>query len=165
MSADKRKLNQSDDEDTDSHAGEGGSSTSGEIKYRDFMTTERLRDDLLSPEEKKRLLAVHDTIHAANVKNQKEKREARTALRAGIRSPAYQQGLREDAQSGTLHRHPILGDKAQFSGQDQQVNALPDENKADTNHDKREELRYQYQLQHQPEQAPTPVFNPKPIPK
>ena len=42
--------------------GQGGGQ-SGAIEFRDFLAGERLRDDLLSPDEKKRLLSTHNLTH------------------------------------------------------------------------------------------------------
>ena len=56
--------------------------------------------------------------------------------------------------------NPVLANKAQFSGVDRQVNALPNENVAETNNEKKEELQYQYNLRHRPQYAHAPKFIP-----
>jgi hypothetical protein len=55
---------------------------------------------------------------------------------------------------GTSHSqvesHPILKEKAQFSLIDTKVNSLPDKNKADTNLEQQEELKYRFGMQPKP---------------
>lgn len=140
--------------------GKGGKG--GGIEFREFITSgERLRDDLLTGDEKRRLLSVHEGQHEGVVKKQKSTRDQRKQLKEGkVSLPAYRQGLA--SQGGSQYKsHPVLSQKAQFSGIDRQVNSLPTENVADTNQEKRDELQYQYNLVHRPENAPR--FNPKPI--
>ena len=76
---------------------------------------------------------------------------------------AYRKNRQGYGQGGESRykNHPMLSDKAQFSGIDPQVNAVPNLNEAETNQDKRNELQYQYNLVFRPENAPK--FNPKPI--
>ena len=162
MADDKKKkshINHGDESDDDT--GEGGKS--GQIEFHDFLTgSERLRDDLLSPHEKKRLLGVHGSTHEGRVKNQKELREQRKEVKEGkVSLQSYRQGLSNSKSN--YHPHPILSDKAQFSGIDSQINAIPTENIADTNKENRNKLENQFRLRFAPENAPR--FNPKPIPR
>lgn len=144
-----------------SESGQGGKS--GQIEFRDFLaSTESVRDDLLSGDEKKRLLSVHEIVHEARVKKQKALSEQRQAVKNGkISVHDYRQGLNGGASS-QYKANPALANKAQFSGVDRQENPLPNENNADTNQEKRQELDLQYRLRYQPQNAPK--FNPRPSP-
>lgn len=163
---DKKKLKFTDDPDTDEsgteEGGEGEGGQSGQIEFRDFLGgAERMRDDLLSPEEKARLLSVHQDVHEIRVKKQKELREQRQALKDGkISLQNYREGLAGNGINSQYKANPILANKAQFSGIDRQVIALPNENVAETNPEQRDELEHRYRLSHRLENAP--VFNPKP---
>lgn len=152
----KRKLSEDDD------AGSAGGGKSGAIEFKEFIkSSESLRDDLLTGEEKRRLLSLHERQHEGVVKKQKSTREERQQLKEG---KVNLQQFRAGQGNGThsqYRSHPVLSAKAQFSGIDRQVSALPEENTADTNPEQRNELQHQYQLKYQPEN--TPRFNPKPI--
>lgn len=152
----KEKFPRDEDERGTEQGGAGG-----KIEFRDFLSTgENKRDDLLSPEEKKRLLAVHQGEHEDRVKKQKELSEQRKALKDGkIPLQTYRQGLMA-GMSSQYKVNPVLANKAQFSGIDRQVNALPNENIAETNEEKRNELENQYRLRYAPQSAPK--FHPKP---
>jgi hypothetical protein len=162
-SDDKRKKSinpnegDSDERGTGTSGGQGGG-----IEFHDFIGTgDQVREDQLSPSELKRLLSVHQDIHEARVKKQKALREQRQAVKEGkIPLQVYRQGLAGTGMNAAYRANPILANKAQFSGIDRQVNALPTENIAETNQEKQEELQYQYQLRFAPENAPR--FNPKP---
>ena len=150
--------NKTDDE-TEDDAGKGGKS--GQVEFREFIGTERMRDDLLSPSDRNRLLGVHRTLHELKVKKQKELRDQRKNLKEGkITLEAYRQGIAEKSE---FKAHPALSHQAQFSGRDRQVNDLPNDNIAETNQEKREELQYQYSLRYRQENVPK--FNPKPMPR
>lgn len=141
---------------TEGESGTGGKS--GQIEFRDFLAThDQTRDDQLPFEEKKRLLAVHKDTHEMRVKKQKELRDQRQAVKEGKISL---QTYRQERGGQEKGNHPILANKAQFSGIDRKVTALPNENIAETNEDKRNELEYQYRLRYAPENAPR--FHPKP---
>lgn len=138
----------------------GTSGRSGDVEFRDFLNQTPLRDDLLPPDEKKRLLAAHREGHESRVKKQKERREHYKAVKAG-HSPVST--LRESLGSGmnsNYRPHPLLSDKAQFSGVDAKVNPNPTDHLADTNENDRHELENEYRLRHAPQF--TPKFNPKP---
>lgn len=153
---DKYKKNSGDDDDTD--AGSGGQA--GSVEFHDFLGVGgESRDDQLSAAERERLLSAHHGLHEALVKKQKATREERKAMKEGkLSRENYREGLQN--KSSQFPSHPILSDKAQFSGIDRQVNNLSTENLADTNDDLRNELNHQYNLVHRPENAPK--FNPKP---
>lgn len=154
------------DEPKEEEGGESGESgtggRSGQIEFREFIGVLPLRDDLLTGEEKRRLLAVHEGAHESAVKKQKDTRDQRQLLKEGkVSLPAYRQGLAASGGVSQYKSHPTLSNKAQFSGMDRQVNSLPNEQISDTNNDKRQELQYQYNLVHRPQHAMR--FNPKPL--
>lgn len=160
----KRKL--AEQEDADGQSGETGGTgrtgqggKSGQVAFRDFLApAEALRDDLLPPDEKKRLLSVHKDAHELRVKKQKEVIEQRELVRNGkIPLQVYRQGVMGTGMNAEYKPNPVLANKAQFSGVDRQESALPTENVAETNQDKRNE----YRLRYAPENAPR--FNPKPL--
>ncbi len=163
----KTALLQHELDETEGESGQTGTSGTGgqggQIEFKDFLaSTDSVRDDLLSGEEKKRLLSVHETVHESRVKKQKALQEHRQAVKEGkISLQDYRQGLGNNASS-QYKINPALADKAQFSGIDRQENPLPNENIADTNQDKRQELDLQYRLRYQPQNAPK--FNPRPSP-
>ncbi|MBX3709168.1 MAG: hypothetical protein KIT56_04065 [Gammaproteobacteria bacterium] len=150
----------SENDHDDSENGSGGQS--GKIEFRDFLATgANLRDDLLSFEEKKHLIAIHQDVHELKVKQQKEKRQQYKDLKEGkIPLKTYREGLAASGMGAQYKANPMLANKAQFSGIDKQVNNLPTENLAETNQEKRDELlnELKYRLGYQP----TPTFNPKP---
>lgn len=172
MSLDDEKYNKkininADAEETEGESGSGESGAggkSGQIEFRDFLAGgERLRDDLLSPEERKRLLAVHKDTTVSNIQKQKERKEQYKALKEGkVTVAAHRAGMAAVGANPQYKTNPVLANKAQFSGTDRQINALPTENMAETNNEKRQELQFQYNLRHRPEYAHTPKFNPKP---
>lgn len=146
----------------DDSEGESGQSTggqSGQIEFRDFLAGgERLRDDL-SPDELKHALAVLSDASEQRIKDQQKKRDLYKDLRNGkvpLRDFRAAMGMNVDYRA-----HPTLADKAQFSGADKEVNALPTENIAETNNEKRNQLQMQYNLRHHPEYANTNKLTPK----
>lgn len=166
----KTKLHRDDEktEDESGQTGESGESgdsgqggQAGQVEFRDFLASDQhLREDLL-PDEKRRLLSVHSGLNEANVKKQKTKRDQYKALKEGkTKLQDYRQGLTGTGANSPYRPHRILANKAQFSGIDRQVNALPNENVADTNEADRNELEQQYRLRYQPEMQPK--FHPKP---
>lgn len=145
------KINKDDDDQT------GGSGSS--IQFKSFIGENSNRDDMLPPEELRRLIVVHDDLHRTYVKKQKELLAHRQAVKDGKISVAeYRQGL-EGNQNGAFKTNPRLN-KAQFSGIDNKVNPLPTENVAETNQEKKQELVYRNELKNRLDQ--TPRFNPKP---
>ncbi len=134
---------------------------SGQVEFQNFIHAEQARrDDLLPPDEIRRLLAVNKNLHETKVKKQKALRDERKALKEGQTNlQDYRQGL---AEQSNYKPHPILSEKAQFSGRDRQVNDLPNENIADTNPNDRHELKNNYEKKYQPQNAPK--FTPKPTP-
>lgn len=153
--------NQEDGEDEKG----GGSSSSGiEFRYHDVASTEQ-RDDILSPEELKRLLAVHKDIHKSRVDKQKISRKERKEAKEGPANlttrKAYQEGKGYGAGYYSKYKtHPIA---VKFSGiRDQKISAIPSENTAETNQEQKQELENKNEnklrLNYQP------GFNPKPRP-
>lgn len=165
MSSDKKNGNrpykQSPDQGDDSgRTGSGGQG--GQIQFRDFTTTSaNFRDDAMPFEMQKQLLSQHKDIHEAKVKQQKEKRDQYNDLKNGKTDlHSYRQGLMGSGMQSQYKINPVLADKAQFSGIDRQVNALPTENVAETNEANRDELQNELKLRLSLQ--PNPTFNPKP---
>ena len=156
------RLKTIEDESADGSGASTSGGQGGKIEFRDFLATGvHLRDDILPYEEQKRLLSNHSDIHELKVKQQKEKRDQYKALKNGEIKLAAHRAQRMNAGMGSQYKqNPILANKAQFSGIDQQVNMLPTENLAETNQDKRDELRNELQFRYQPQYQPS--FNPKP---
>jgi hypothetical protein len=143
--------------DTEGAEGTGTSGgQGGQIEFRDFIGTGAgSREDLLAPQDKLHLLSMHKEVHETRVKKQKALREARLAVKQGkVSVDSYRQGLASAGTNAQYKANPILANKAQFSGIDRQVNALPNENVAETNPEQR------YQLSNRMEN--TPRFHPKP---
>lgn len=144
----------------------GSQGQGGDIEFRDFITSQsQTRDDLLPPAEKQRLLAVHKEIHELRVKKQKEMRELRQDIKEGKKQArGWNHGLMGGGgATGSYKPNPKLADKAQFSGVDKQVIALPSDNMAVTNEEKRDEheLQFQHQLQLRYTPDNTPRLTPK----
>lgn len=146
-----------EEEDDDSRS---GTSSGGQIEFRTFVGNERSRDDLLPPDERKRLLIAHQTLNESNVKKQKARFDEYQRLKEGKTSL---QEFRQSKQPDFPFKpHAILANKAQFSGMDKPVN--PTEI-ADTNNDKKNELHYQYRLENRPQYTNAPrATPPKPSP-
>lgn len=141
---------------------EGSGGRRGDLDFHDFLGTGPLREDLLPPDQLKRIIAEHRAQHETRVKKQKELRDNYKAVKEGKQSV---NALREQRGSGlnsSYPPHPVLADKAQFSGIDKENNPNPADNIADTNEADRNELENQYRLQHQPAPKNQPKFNPKP---
>ena len=158
MSSKKKDLNTQENGESDS----GASGASGRVAFRNFLDgAAEVRDDLLPPEEIRRLLSVHKDVHAIEVKKQKALQDQRKAMKEGkISLQSYRQGMQGAGMHSQYKVNPILANKAQFSGIDRQVNALPTENMAETNEAQRNELENEYRLRFAP--GMTPVFHPKP---
>lgn len=156
---DPKKPKNQDDIVDDDESGSGGKS--GQIEFRDFIGTGEQRDDLLSYDEKKRLLAAHSNTHEGRVKKQKELRDERRQVKEGkVSRKAYYEGLA--ANQSRYPAHPVLRDKAQFSGIDKQTTAIPNDSLTNTNDENKNELENSYRLRFAPQAAPK--FNPKPMP-
>jgi hypothetical protein len=143
--------------------GQGGAAGEIRFRYKDAMSIEP-RDDALPLTELNRLLAVHKDLHKAYVDKQKLTRKERKILKEGRASLTSRQdiGLGRGGSGGghsNYKKHPI-SDKAQFSGVDRQISALPTKNQADTNEQQRADLENRLELRHQN----VPKFNPKPRP-
>lgn len=159
MSSDKKYLKSDESEDES-----GSDGKSGQIEFHDFIGGQgSLRDDELPFDEQRRLLAIHGGDMEQRVKKQKALREERKALKEGKKQlKDYRQEM-QSGMSSDYKAHPVLKDKAQFSGVDRQVNSLPTENIAETNEADRNELENEYRKRYQPEMAPK--FHPKPKPQ
>lgn len=150
------------DHEDDDETGTGSGGQSGGIDFVDFLSNpESIRDDLLSPEQKKQLLSNHQDINEDKVKKQKSKRDDYKALKDG---KTNLQAFRAEKRGDNAYKtNPILAASAQFSGAvDKQVNPNPQENNAETNNEKKNELRLNHDLKH--DNKPAPQFNPTPRP-
>jgi hypothetical protein len=150
-----------EDEDDD----KGGSSGGIESHYQDVSSTLQ-RDDLLSPEELKRLQAVHKDLHKARVDKQKITRKERKQAKEGplnlTTRKAYKGGVGTGGGGAysKYKTHPVA---IKFSGiRDLKISAIPSENIAETNQEQKQELENKNEnklrLNYQP------GFNPKPRP-
>lgn len=150
-----------EDEDDD----KGGSSSGIEFSYHDASSTEQ-RDDAMSPEELKRLQAVHKDVHKVRVDKQKATRKERKQAKEGPMNLTTRQAYTGGMGAGgggsysKYKTHPIA---AKFSGiRDQKISAIPSENTAETNLEQKQELENKNEnklrLNYQP------GFNPKPKP-
>ena len=138
--------------EVDDEGESGQSGQAGQVEFKFFITSS-LRDDQLSPQEIKRLLLANAQLHHELVKKQKEKRDLSAAYKEGkINSAEYKQQMGREA---SFKDHPIL---KRLSGTDQQEIPLPNENIAETNQEKRNELKYQHSLRFKPDN--TPRFEP-----
>lgn len=143
-------------DDEDSGSGTGGKS--GQVEFRDFLSSNESRENL-SPHEKKMLLAAHEATNKASIDKQRERKNSLEAVKANkISLEAFrQEGGQQDAQMS----HPLLKDKAQFSGMDNQVDPTQDNGKANDN--KRAELKYNHDKQNRKEYTPSNTPRPSPI--
>lgn len=154
----KNDINQDDDEG-------GSDGKQGNIEFR--FVDERLkptRDDLLPPNEIKRLHNVLKDVHKGHVDKQKRTRDERKTLKNG-KYVAPQQGRSLGGGGSASHRHsnhPLLSKKAQFDGIDKQVVGIPALNEADTNPDLKAELENRLENRLQNRLQNTPQFNPRP---
>lgn len=139
----------------DETSGDAGGQ-SGHIEFRDFISNkESLRDDLLTPEEKR----LHEVIHESRVKKQKNRLENRQAVKEGkVSLASYKQGLSAAAEGSRFLAHPAFENSVQFHA-NQNSNELPHNTISDTNEDKRDELQFQLRIQPRPGYA-----SPKPRP-
>jgi hypothetical protein len=155
----KPKNNTDDTTGSDGSSGQGGA-----IEFRDFVTPRSAsRDDNLPPDELKRMLATHNLAHELLVKKQKETRDQRKQVKDGkVTLDNYRQGLASANGSSNYPPHPLLSNKAQFSGIDKQTNPVPTEANTQTNDQNRNELENQYRLTHQPQPQMGKKFNPRP---
>jgi len=161
---DNRLKKQHDQVDDDSGSSESGTSGSrgGQVEFKEFVGRDQfLREDLLPPEERKRLLIVHTQLNESSVKKQKARRDEYNALKAG---QTNLQDFRQTRRHEGYKPHTILADKRQFSGSDKQVNPLGNENISETNNEKKNELQYKYELQNRPQYVNAPRATPKPSP-
>jgi hypothetical protein len=129
---------------------EGGKS--GKITFSDFLSgSENKRDDLLTTTEQVTLLKEHAGLHQKNVKAQMVERQNRASLKQNPQASQNKYGFGAGSGNQSSYRsHPVLGDKAQFSGEDNKTTVVPGQYEADTNDVDKKQLENQYQLTHQP---------------
>src|SRR5579871_1758463 len=141
------KKRESDEEEGGSGStGSGG----GKIEFRDFAgaTGKPQRDDLLPPDEIRRLLAVAAISHKELVKKEKNKRDTIKAVKEQRMSVQdYRQNM--SASANQYKANPILADKVQFSGASPEVTQVPNDSLTKTNDEKKNELRNEYRLTNQ----------------
>jgi len=157
-----KKLNNIEE---DSSSGESGHSGAGGVEFHLDLLAGQPRDDLLSPNELKRILKVHNEIHYDLVKKQKNERKERLDVKEGKR-PAVANNAFGNGGFGMnngLKTHPITA-KAYFSGIDKKVIGIASENIAETNQDKKNELEQRLELKNRLQHTHTPKFNPTPRP-
>lgn len=155
----KKKVTNSDEE-----SGSGSDGQSGQIAFRDFMgSNDHLRDDLLPLDERKRLLSIHQEIHETKVKNQKALREERKQLKEGQKAHAYHGAT---AAAANYPAHPILHDKAQFSGSlDEKINPAAEIfDSPETNPELQIQPRMAFERKYHPELGPRVAATPTPSP-
>ena len=159
MSLQDKKFTENEDDD------QGSSGQAGQIGFVDFLSSaDKERDDLLSPEEKRHLQAIHQELNKQQIKQQKELRAERQAAKENktTRQFSYGQGGGGGDEVSPYKTNPVL-DCAQFSGAtDKKVSPSPSVNEANTNPEQRAEAELQHQLQNQPQYKPQPSFNPQP---
>jgi len=138
----------------DDTSGTGGQS--GHIEFKEFITNEALRDDLLSEDKRRQYLGTHDRITEGVIKKQKGTRDRYQQLKEGKLSLDKYRQEKGMSASSSYPPHPSLSNQAQFSGADPEVNSLPDRYEADTNNENRNELEYRYNLVNRPQNVPRP---------
>jgi hypothetical protein len=147
---------------------EGGSSAGGqageiEFRYHDAMSVAK-RDDLLPPNEIKRLLIVQKDLNKIRVDGARDERAARAARKKGeyvVPTVAQQLGRGGSGGGSSPHKKHPISDKAQFSG-DKKVIGIPSATNAKTNEDQKDQLENKNELKNRYQN--TPKFNPRPRP-
>ncbi len=155
----KKIINLNDRDQEDSGSGAAGSS----IQFADFVTGKSgITEDSLPPDELRRIRAVHNAAHEDRVKKQKALIENRKAAKEGKEAANKHQAGMGAERENQYPPHPLLADKAQFSGIDKQENQVPALNETQTNEGDKEKLENKYRKQHQLEMGkkfipPTPL--------
>ena len=150
-------IKQQQEEDDESSGGSSGSN----IEFKDFtgLMGEAKRDDLLPPDEKRRLMLVAERVHKESVKKEQNKRQLMKDLKED------KINLNDFRQQTTQHNqykvHPIA---SKFSGASPQVSFNPNESITQTNDELQNKLKNDYRLTHQLRQELRNDFNPKPRP-
>lgn len=140
---------------------------SGQVEFREFIGTGPSRDDVLSQDERKRLIGVHrETNSDANIRKGKETRDDYKKLREGKVTLGAHRAVKEGVKEGMYLTNPILARAAQFSGGsiDRKVSPSATENNSVTNEADRAEPENKFILTHKPEMVhrhkPTPAPTP-----
>lgn len=137
-------------------SGQGGKS--GEIQFKWITSLSEIRDDQLSPEERRRRLLVHKDLHIGLVGKAQKLRQYRDALKKGLitsETVAYQYGFSKGGGGdySPYKKHPIA-DK--FHGmRDKQELPFPSENKAQTELVNQLQNRYEKRLNYTHNYTPT----------
>lgn len=133
----------------------------------DFHWDDPLQDIPLTPEQQ-RLLAEHTERQRQHVKDAKQEQQARQQQREN--RGVYHQGQQGHGPggSGAFKQHPVLGDKAQFSGMDPQETPVPSDFDNESNAEERSQvearLELQHALTHDLQAAPRHTSTPRPRP-
>ncbi len=151
------KRREEEGESEDGRSSQGGQD--GALEFRDFVFVHK--EQKLSPQEEKQLLAEHKETNNALVEKQKQLRDERRDRKEN-KTVGNQYGSGMQDREASFLNHPILSEAAQFGATDPKVNPNPVINDADTNSEKKEELVYQHQLRLGLQNQPR--FNPKPSP-
>ena len=119
----------------------GGGGIGGKVHFRYKDPASSLpRDDALPATEIKRLLIIQSELHKTRVDKQKQIRKERQEVKSG-RKHIHRSDYSRRHGAGrysSYKKHPI-SNKAQFSGMDRQMSAIPSENIAETNAEQRQE--------------------------
>lgn len=152
------------DEDEEGESGTSSTGAGGGIEFKDFTGLKgETRDDLLPPDEKRRLMIVAERLHKASVKKEKDKRQLMQDLKKEvINLMDYRQMT--NASAGQYKVNPILANKVQFSGMSPEVSINPVDSLTQTNDELQNKLNNEYRLTHQLRNEIKREFNPKPRP-
>lgn len=147
----------------------GGSGGRGKLDFKDFtgITGQPMRDDLLPPDEIRRLLKVAAAGHKVAVNKERTKRQAIQTLKADKMSRQdYRQQMGSGAGYGAnqYKTNPKLANKVQFAGTSQEVTNIPNDSNVKTNEEAKNELINEHRLTHEHRYEAQPKFNPQPKP-
>lgn len=137
-----------------------GSGGQGKLDFKDFtgITGQPMRDDVLPPDEMRRLLIIAARGHKESVKKEKTKRDGIKALKEEKTSlQDYRQQM--SAGANQYKANPKLADKVQFSGASPEVSHIPNDSLTNTNEEAKNEKKNEYRLTHQLRNEPQ--FNPQ----
>jgi len=156
------------DENEEEGTGSDGKAEEVGFRYKDAYSLDP-RDDQLSPQEMKRLLAVHKDVHKSRVDKQKILRQDRKSQKEGPTSIVERTEYKGDysgpgggGTSSNYKTHPIA---AKFSGiHDPKVTVMPSENIAETNDELRNELDNKLENKLENKNEYRQKYTPKPRP-
>lgn len=138
------------DDESGSGTGTGGSQ-GGAIEFRDFLPGGETK---LPPGEEKQKLAEHKGKNSECIDKQKKLRDSRNDIKEGKVATAGSQYGNGAGNSSNYRKHPIIGNAAEFDGADPNMSLDPNQNEAETNSEKKEELTYTYQKKFENQEKP-----------